>query len=206
MGNLIPAVIDADFFNTATQNERGTGLFLRIMHDLNLHPVMHRFVADTELKSNSFLPDLIESDQLTVLDYEDYLLCDQEKQEYEEYFHEAFEKINHFAFPKDKDIYNYASPRENLGELRSLYMAMKKIYPYFMSNDGGSRLLAKTFFSNRHKIDVKSLYDALIQCKDTGTHLTWKDISPTVTIALRSRQDRIKNLKSLYHTDTPADT
>lgn len=200
MYDPIEAVIDADFFIKATQYEQGTTLFLRIMHDLGLHPVMHQFVADTELKKYPYLPALLNNCQLTVIHYENYLFNDQDRKDYENFFHEAYEKLNHFSFPENEDIYVYAAPHESLGEIRSLYMAVKNHYPYFMSDDGGSRLLAKTFLSNKHTTDVLCLYDALFQCKKQGTSLTWKDINPTVMNAMRSRQDRIETLKNLYRT------
>ncbi|MCM1056035.1 MAG: hypothetical protein NC517_00285 [Firmicutes bacterium] len=200
MSDQIKAVIDADFFIHVTEYEKGTRLFLQIMRDLNLSPVMHRFVADTELKNDPYLPALLNDRQLTVIDYEDYLSDDSDKQEYAEYFRAAYERLNRFPFPEGADIYKYAQPRENIGEIRSLYMAMKKNYAYFMSDDGGSRALAKNFFSGKHRVNVNSLYDALIQCKEQGTCMTWKDINPTVTNAMRSRQDRIDSLREMYRT------
>lgn len=198
MGDQIEAVIDADFFINATEYDHGTSLFMQIMHDLNMHPVMHRFVADTELKSSLYLPKLKKNRQLTVIDYEDYLLGDKDREEYEEYFRDAYEKLNLLSFPDKEDIYDYAQPQESLGEIRSLYMAMKSNYTYFMSDDGGSRLLAKKFFSSKHTIQIKSLYEILVQCKEQGTCLTWKKINPTVKNALHSRQDKIESLRNLY--------
>lgn len=200
MCNQIKAVIDADFFIKATQYEQGTTLFLRIMHDLGLHPVMHQFVSDTELKKDPYLPALLNNRHLTVIHYEDYLFNEQDRKDYDEFFYEAYEKLNRFPFPENQNIYDYAASHESLGEIRSLYMAIKNNYPYFMSDDGGSRLLAKTFLSHKHTTDVMCLYDAFLQCKNQGTSLTWKDINPTVTNAMRSRQDRIETLKNLYRT------
>lgn len=198
MGDPIKAVIDADFFIKSTKYDQGTGLFMQIMHDLNMHPVMHRFVADTELKDNPYLLPLINNNQLTVIDYKAYLLDDKDQAEYDEYFRDAYERLNHFSFPNEEDIYEYAQPRESLGEIRSLYMAMKSNYTYFMSDDGGSRLLAKNFFSSKHTINIKSLYEVLVQCKEQGTCLTWKKINPTVKNAMHSRQDKIESLRNLY--------
>lgn len=206
MGDQIKAVIDADFFINATEYDHGTSLFMQIMHDLNMHPVMHRFVADTELKSSLYLPTLINNCQLTVVDYEDYLLDDKDREEYDEYFRDAFERLNRFSFPEEEDIYKYTQTDENLGEIRSLYMAMKKNYCYFMSDDNGSRFFAKNSFSRKHAINIMSLYEALVQCKKQGTCLTWKNINPTVTNAMRPRQNRIAFLRDLYRTKTDTST
>lgn len=206
MGDQIKAVIDADFFIKATEYECGTGLFIRIMQDLNIHPVMHQFVAQVELNGNPYLAALISHQQLTVMRYEDYLLTDIDREDYEDYFREAFDRVNRFSFPEKEDIYNYAQRGESLGEIRSLYMAVKNKYPYFMSDDGDSKFLAKTFFSRKYAIDVKSLYDALVQCKEQGTCLTWKAINPTVKNAMHSRQDKIARLRSLYQPGADANT
>ena len=206
MDDQIKAVIDADFFIKATEYERGTSLFMQIMHDLDMYPVMHRFVADTELKGNPYLPALVSNCQLAVIDYEEYLLSDADREEYDEYFQDAFERLNRFPFSEKKDIYKYSQPGESLGEIRSLYMAMKKKYSYFMSDDSGSRFLARNFFSSKHTIDILSLYEALVQCKRQGTCMTWKQINPTVTNALRSRQERIECLRKLYRTKTDPNT
>lgn len=200
MDNQIKAVIDADFFRKATEYDRGTKLFLHMLDDLSMQPVMHEFVAGTELRRNEYLNQLLQADRITVIHYGDYLLGDSDKEEYKEYFLDAYERMNRMDFPKDEDIYRYSDPQENLGEIRSLYMAMKKGYRYFMSDDADSRQLAKNFFSNKHVVEVESLYDILVMCKEKGTDLTWKDINPTVSNAMNKRQDKIEKLRELYIT------
>lgn len=206
MGDQTKAVIDADFFIKATEYEQGTSLFMQIMHDLNMCPVMHRFVADTELKSNPYLSALISNRQLMVFSYEDYLLSDTDREEYDEYFRDAFERLNRFPFPEKEDIYEYAQPDESLGEIRSLYMTMKNDYHYFMSDDGGSKSLVKKIFSSKHAINIMPLYEALVRCKEQGTCLTWKKINPTVKNAMRSRQDKINFLRNLYRAEPDTNT
>lgn len=198
MNSRTKAVIDADFFRNATEYDQGVTLFLRMLDGLDMQPVMHEFVAETELRQNKYLGQLIQTGQLAVIRYEDYLQSNAEKEEYKEYFLEAFGRINRYDFPKDKDIYQYSDGQESLGEIRSIYMAMKKGYRYFMSDDGDSRVLAKNFFSSKHAVEVASLYDVLITCKGKGVGLSWRDINPTVMNAMNKRQDKIAHLKELY--------
>lgn len=200
MDNQIKAVIDADFFRKATEYDRGTKLFLHMLEDLNMQPVMHEFVAGTELQHNQYLNKLLQDGQITVIHYEDYLLDDLDKEEYKDYFFDAFDRINRYDFLKNEDIYRYSGKQESLGEIRSFYMAMKKGYRYFMSDDADSRQLAKNFFSNKHVVEVESLYDILVMCKEKGTDLTWKNINPTVSNAMNKRQDKIEKLRELYIT------
>lgn len=171
------------------------------MDDLNVQPVMHEFVAETELSRNQYLEQLLREHQLVVVRYEDYLRDYADRDEYREYFLDAYERINRYEFPENEDIYRYAEKQESLGEIRSLYMAVKKGYRYFMSDDGDSRSLAANFFSSKNAVEVKTLYDVLIMCKEKGTELTWKLINPTVMNAMNKRQDRIGTLKRLYMTE-----
>ncbi len=123
MDNRTRAVIDADFFRNATEYDKSTELFLHIMDDLNVQPVMHEFVAETELSQNQYLEQLLREHRLVVVRYEDYLQNHADQEEYREYFLEAFERLNRYDFPKNEDIYRYKGKQESLGEIRSLYMA-----------------------------------------------------------------------------------
>lgn len=71
-----------------------------------------------------------------------------------------------------------------------------------MSDDADSRALAKNFFSRKHTVDVKTLYDVLVLCKENGTDLTWKDINPTVSNALNKKQSDLQKLKEMYRPQT----
>lgn len=198
MDNRTKAVIDADFFINTTEYDRNTTFFLRILDEMEMQPVMHEFVAKVELCQNKYLDQLLQSGRIVTIRYEDYLLSDTDKEEYREYFLDVYERINLYTFPVNEDIYAYSGRQESLGEIRSLYMAMKKGYHYFMSDDRHSKSLAKNFFSSKHAIEVDSLYDVLVKCKKRGTALAWKDIRPAVTNAMNKRQDKIEYLKKLY--------
>lgn len=196
MDGRMKAVIDADFFRNITEHEQKSDLFLQVMTDLGMKPVMHEFVAKVELQGNVYLQKLLDEGFITIISYEDYL-NKENKEEYEEYFREAYERINRFDFPERHNIYEYAERGESLGEIRSLYMARKMGYIYFMSDDADAKVLAKSFFSSKSAVQVLSLYDALVMCKKS-TKLRWKDINPTVTKAMRKRQDKVNTLKKLY--------
>ncbi len=197
MNERIKAVIDADFFRKLTEYEKGIKLFLHVMDDLGMEPVIHEFVADTELKGNVYLQELLTAEKVTIVRYEDYL-GEEDQAEYERYFLEAYERINHFDFPEGKNIYQYAEGGESLGEIRSLYMARKRGYIYFMSDDADAKTLAKNFFPSKRTVTVISLFEAFVMCKEKNTELSWKDINPTVTNSMRKKQDKIRRLKELY--------
>ncbi|MDE7267088.1 MAG: hypothetical protein K2N89_06460 [Lachnospiraceae bacterium] len=197
MDDQIKVVIDADFFRNITEHERGAGLFLQVMKDLGMKPFMHEFVANIELKGNIYLKQLLDVGEISIIFYKDYL-NEENRLEYEEYFRQAYEKINCFEFPEKNDIYQYADQDESLGEIRSLYMASKMGYIYFMSDDADARTLAKKFFSSKRGVAIKTLFDVLILCKEKETKLRWKDINPTVTNAMQKRQDKVNKLKEIY--------
>lgn len=196
MKNYQRAVIDADFYIKMTEyaNDKGV-LFLQLMQDLGVKPVMHKYVAKVELKDNPYIRDMIDCGTIEVLDYEDYLLSEREKVDYETYFVEAYEVLNRFDFSEKEDIYTYSCKDESLGEIRSIYMAKKLGYRYFMSDDGGARVLAKKFWTSPIVLNV---YNALLQCKERGTVITLKQLNPTITNVFRERQDKLKILQNTY--------
>lgn len=67
-----------------------------------------------------------------------------------------------------------------------------------MSDDADAKYLANNFFSRKRKVTVKTLFEALVMCKENSTKLKWKDINPTVTNVMRKRQDKVEQLKKLY--------
>lgn len=190
------AVIDADFYIKMTKyaGDRGV-LFLQLMKDLNVQPVMHTFVAKTELKNDSYIQDMLNTGQIEIRNYEDYLDTDADRQEYEKYFLNAYEEMNRFDFPDEEDIYTYHCEDEGLGEIRSIYMAKKLGYGYFMSDDGGARRLAKAFIN---KLTALNVYQALIECKKSGTEITLKQLNATITNVFRERREQLKILRNLY--------
>lgn len=105
MDNRTNAVIDADFFRNATEYDRSTAFFLRILDEMEMKPVMHEFVAETELCRNRYLNQLLQSGRIAVVRYEDYLRNDTDKEEYKDYFMDVYERINLYKFPDNEDIY-----------------------------------------------------------------------------------------------------
>lgn len=190
------AVVDADFFIKMTEHASDKGaLFMQMMHDLGFHPVMHKFVAEKELKKSPYIKSLIDDGTIEVYDYADYLLTDQERQDYESYFLEAYEKLNRFDFPEGKDIYRYEDKGESLGEIRSAYMAKKMGYPYLMSDDGGAKLLVNAFLRKPQVMDV---YTALMTCHENGTEITLKQLNPTIANVFRDKREKLKLLQERY--------
>ncbi len=67
MSVQMKTAIDADFFRNITTYEHGINLFLRVMEGLNMKPIMHEFVAETELKGNEYLRQLSDTKKIEVI-------------------------------------------------------------------------------------------------------------------------------------------
>lgn len=194
------AVIDADFYIKMTKYacDRGA-LFLQLLKDLGVQAVMHKYVAKIELKTDEYIQGFIDCGQIELRDYKDYLLSEQDEADYADYFIDAYEKMNRYDFPEDADIYEYACEDEGLGEIRSIYLAKKLGYHYFMSDDGGARRLARAFWRCP---EVLNVYDALVKCKENGTSITLKQLNPTISNVFRDRQNMLTILRELYAEDS----
>lgn len=158
------AVIDADFYIKLTKYASDNGkLFCQVMEDLGVHPIMHKYVAEVELRMCTELKDLIAQGKIEIVDYDAYI--DRENDDaYQEYFKGAYERMNRYDFPEGEDIYKYHDIDENLGEIRSIYLALQMKCMYFMSDDSGARSFVKNAFTSRRRLEAMSIYDALKQC------------------------------------------
>lgn len=192
------AVIDADFYIKLTEYAQDKRkLFCWVMADLNVRPVMHKYVADVELKKSTSLQELIAGGAIDIVDYDAYI--DRENDEnYREYFKLAYEKMNRYDFPENQDIYTYHCIDENLGEIRSIYMAMRMNCMYFMSDDSGARSFVKNTFTSKKRLETMSVYDALKKCCDLKTSISLKQLNPVIHQIFREQQDRLKKLQEMY--------
>ena len=194
------AVIDADFFIKMTAYDTAGKLFLQLMEDLDLQPVMHQYVAEVELKKIELVEKLLEEHKIQMIKYADYIDTSSSKEDYQEYFLRAYERMNRFDFPDGEDIYTYHAQDESLGEIRSIYMAKIMGFPIFMSDDRLARKLATEIFLPQKPIEVKSLFRALMDGKAKGTSITLKQLNPTISNAFRNRRDLLEQIRNTYGT------
>ena len=192
------AVIDADFFIKLAQYDKKAVVFQKIMDDLNIQPVMHEYVARKEIKTIPEIQDLIQEGKIIVLNDTDYI-TDENREDYEEYFKQAYEIMNHYEFPDGEDIYTYECPDESLGEIRYIFMVKILGYPYFMSDDGNARRLAEKNSTSKRRIITWSIYETLQWCKECGTSITWKMLNPIISNIFRNRQEQLNALKKIYN-------
>ena len=189
------AVIDADFFIKMTAYDVEGKLFLQLMEDLDFQPVMHRYVAEIELRKSETAITLIGENKIQVVDYADYILSNDD---YIDYFLQAFEKMNRFDFPEKEDVFTYHAEDESLGEIRSIYMAKMMGYSIFISDDGMARRLATHIFLPQKPIEAKSFFQVLMDGKTKGTSITLKQLNPTISNMFRNRKDLLEQLRDAY--------
>lgn len=192
-------VIDADFFRHVTDVEPNSKVLETMLNELNMAPVMHKYVAEIELCNNARLENLIKTRAIVIIGEPDFI-NDDNIEEYKRYFRGAYKRINGLDIDDDTDVlrygYSFEALKESLGEIRSIYLAMKKGYKIFMSDDNGSRLVAKYASNSKHMIDVWKLCRLFEECHNNGTSLAWTDIRNIVAKGIynETERDKIKNL------------
>lgn len=124
-------MIDADFFIKSTHNDEKAEIFLKMMEDLNIQPVMHHYVYEVELRKSIAVKQLVEKNQIEVYQTEEFVT---DEKEYREYFLDAYEWFNRFELKEGENIYTYHEEDESLGEIRSLYLAKKKEQKLLLNN------------------------------------------------------------------------
>lgn len=196
--NKDKAVIDADFFIKMTAYDAQGELFLQLMNDLDLQPVMHQYVAETELRKSEIAQKLIGKQKIYVFDYSDYIDVLSSKEDYIDYFLCAYERMNQFDFPKNDDVFTYHAEDESLGEIRSIYMAKMLGCPIFMSDDRLARRLATDIFLPQRPIEAKSVFQALVDAKKKETSITLKELDPTISNVFRNKRKLLDELRDIY--------
>lgn len=66
-------VIDADFFNKFTEKDTSGQLFIKIMDEIGVVPVMHKYVYLEELHGNILAKSLVGDGIIKIYDYNDFI-------------------------------------------------------------------------------------------------------------------------------------
>lgn len=175
-------VVDTDYFNFITMNLKESGLFLKVMKELQYEPVMHEFVYTQELHENSFVKKLVDDGSLIRIGFDSLRNTPEKSNEYSRLFSYAYYEMNGKKFDNQAKIESYHHEKENLGEIHSAILAWFMDYDYLMSNDSG----AKTFIESKlntlkHSIHVIDIEETFTSClnKESST-LKWSDLKNTM--------------------------
>lgn len=190
--------IDTDFFIKITEKSKSGDLFIKLMDELNVRPVMHEYVYYEELCGNLVAQDLVKSGYIEVIKYTDFLSDDQ-KEMYENAFRGAFKYLNYDRFHGDV----YADKRKgwNLGEIRTALMAVYMGIKIFMSDDGGAKkYVQKRVNSKRHPLEVQNIYDVLmIIAKKKDRKIGWTEVKGCAKRVIDRK--RYEEIKMQWHID-----
>lgn len=190
--------IDADFFLKLTEKQNSGELFIKIIDEMNVLPVMHQYVYEDELYLNSVAHDLVDQGIMQVVQYKDFLQ-DTEKLRYEDNFRNAYQYFNMKAMTDN--VYSYKKKGESLGEIRTALMAVYMGIDLFMSDDGGAKMFVKSrLHSDRHPLAVYSVYDTLLCiAQKADKKLLWKDVKGCAKAVFKNRKILYHNLNEVWH-------
>lgn len=191
-------VIDTDFFRKVTNDMKTEELFLRMMNELNVIPVMHEFVYSEELHKDFFVKKLKDTGNLIIFSFHDYLDSDN-KDDFEEKFTEAYKKFNFQAFAGE-DIYKYRKCKESLGEIHSSLMAWYMNMDMMMSDDGEAKQYVTVMLNSRKKkIQVLNVYDTLKYIGEMpNRNIKWKDIKGMANQAFKNAPQKLESIKKIW--------
>ena len=191
------AVIDADYFNKITERNSSGELFLTVMREMCVIPVMHEYVAHNELMGNSTAQELIKNGDIVVYYYNDFI-TEQNREDYISKFNSAFTFMNSKKPPAD--VFDYMRSNENLGEIRSSLMAWFMNFDYFMSEDVQAKYFVSTILIRKVK-KVYNLYDTFMELDLSKTSLKWSIIKPTIREAFSNRPKQFENIENKWKKD-----
>lgn len=166
-------VIDSDFCNMIApgNNIEKEKRFVRSIFDsLQKKPVVHTFVFEQELLTNTVMKELASEKFIDVIDYSAFLPAEIFKKQYTETFADFYNFMNGETIEKVFDVVTQHHSKKNMGEIHSLILAQYMGLPIFMSNDNGAKNLAKSRINTQgYKIEVMNVCDVFCEIKRNGT-------------------------------------
>jgi hypothetical protein len=197
-------VIDTDYFRFITLDCTDKELFLEIMKELDIMPVMHEFVYRQELHAESFVKSLVENGDIKAICYSDFLKDKGKSEEYDKLAKYAYNVMNGWEFDDEREFKTYHHEKENLGEIHSITMARILKLDIFMSNDGGAKQFVEGRLNSRkHKIQVMNVEDTF-KCilENADTNLNWSKIKNVVKQfkknGTKTDQERYERIQSAW--------
>lgn len=190
--------IDADFFKKLTEKDVSGELFLKIMDELNISPVMHEYVYSYELNGNPTARKLKESGIIKIYNYPDYINASN-GQAYQSNFERAYDYFNAKKFKGD--VYSYHHSEESLGEIRTSLMALYLKIDLFMSDDGDAKsFVTNRLSSRRHKITVYNIYDTLVELHNLeNLSIKWSEVKGMAKRVFERAMYKYDAINELWH-------
>ena len=193
--------LDADYFNKLTENDADGILFLKILQELDVSPVVHKYIYDEELFANCTAKKLVENGTIVVISYDEYLSKEQ-RDRYEIMFKLVYQRFNGEAFEENShyDVYSYRKAGENLGEIRTALMAQYMNIGIMLSDDGA----AKTYVENNMRIAgeamvVRNIYDTLVIIGGKNDRaMKWSEIKGLAKRVFKNSDKKYKAIQAIW--------
>lgn len=165
-------VIDSDFCNMIAPGnniEREKEFVRSIFDSLQKKPVVHVFVFEQELLTNTVIQELVSEKYIDVIDYKAFLPAEIFKTQYTETFADFYKFMNGEVIDKVFDVITKHRSKKNMGEIHSLILAHYMGIPIFMSNDNGAKNLAKSKVNTqKFTITVMNICEVFCEIKKNG--------------------------------------
>lgn len=183
-------LVDSDFCNMIApgNNIPKEKAFVKSIFDsLGKAPIIHTFVYNEELLTNSAIKELVEESYIEIIEYDAFLTEDWYKTQYIDDFVDYYDYMNSGAIPAKFDEIIKHRAKKNMGEIHSLILAHYLEIPIFMSNDRGAKQLAQSKIdSSTYHIVVKNVCEVFCDIKRNGSIELDKK---TVRSILKQRRD-----------------
>lgn len=166
-------LVDSDFCNMIAPGNtipKEKAFVKSIFDSLGKAPIIHTFVYNEELLTNSAIKELVEESYIEIIEYDAFLTEDWYKTQYIDDFVDYYDYMNSEAIPAKFDEIIKHRAKKNMGEIHSLILAHYLEIPIFMSNDRGAKQLAQSKIdSSASQIAVKNVCEVFCDIKRNGS-------------------------------------
>lgn len=172
-------LVDTVFLNKLSKYGKDIETFKRLLDDLDFCPIVHPYIAKNELDMFPFFQKLVDEKYIRVLDYDVFLLDEEDEEYYEERFveiHDAIrahleasggkKQLEKLVLPSGQTVFTYRKAGMSLGDVHMILMAFFLGIPMILTEDSDIELLKsitkRKMGSASYQLDIINAVDVIV--------------------------------------------
>lgn len=215
----VKVIVDTCFLQKLSSGGKNTANIRIVLDELNYIPVAHPYIAKQELSLNSSLDKLVKEGYIEVIEYDEFIRDDFDKQLYEGYFVALYEDLRAYLeakggpkqmkalnLDKGQTIYDTHMQGSSMADVHMILMASFLRLPILITEDSDIELL-RTMSRKKMKLGDYSLqiYSAIDLVKEIArkkeTSVSKKELEKIINeMGERGMRSEVTKIWNAFHT------
>lgn len=213
-------LVDTVFLNKLSLYGKETETFKKLIEELEFKPSVSSYIAKNELDMYPFFSNLVKEGYIDVIEYDTFLLDEEDKDYYEKLFIDIHDEIrvhleasgskkqlSKLTIPAQQSVFTYRKAGMSLGDVHMILTAFFLKIPVILTEDSDIELLRsiakRRMSSASYELDIINAVDVLIMVAQKEENSFTKEELVTIAkkIGERAHQSKIKQAWNSIHND-----